>query len=156
MIFLVLSTRRSSGSHPRDLRVLHDVEARNGDVSRINEPPGEWDSVRDRFVSQQGDSAATENLQDETVGEHVDDLPEGSIQQRKTPKKTIPQPKRQKVLEDVHTNHVGLDTEKVGGVQESVGSGAGAETKAPEMEEGAREKPAVDIYDAADGVTYFL
>jgi len=159
VIFLVLSTRRSSGSHPRDLRVLHDVEGKNGDSSRINEPPGKWDSVGDRFISQQGDSAATEELQDETPGEvvkQVDDLPEGSVQQRKTPKKTTPRPKQQKVLEDVHTNRVGLDSQKVGSVQENVGTGAAAETKAPEKEDKAKEKPAVRLYDAADGITCSL
>jgi TolA-binding protein len=151
ILFLVLSTRRSTGAHPRDLRgELRDVDERDARLSRIKEPPGEWDPEADRFVNQQGDGDGEgKGLQEQIdeIARQMDDLPDEPIQ-RKTLKKNNQQQQQQKTLEDVDSERV-VDTGRVGGVAQV--DGAGAETKPAEK---AEEKPAQNVYDAADGMVW--
>jgi hypothetical protein len=130
------------------LRGLRDVDERQGRLARIKEPPGKWDPAEDRFVNQQGDGVEGKGLQEQIdeIARQMDDLPDEPIQ-RKTPKKNNQQQQQQqKTVED---DSEGADTGRVGGVDQV--DGVGAETKPVEKVEKAEEKPAQNVYDAADG-----
>jgi glutaredoxin len=155
ILFLVLSTRRSTGAHPRDLRGgLRDVDEQEARLTRIKEPPGKWDPVADRFVNQQGDVGEGKGLQEQIdeIIKQMDDLPDEPAPRRKTPKKNNQQ---QKTLEDVDSERV-VDAGRVGVVAQV--DGAGSETKPAETAEKPEEKPAQNVYDATDGIPcdYFI
>ena len=140
VMFLLLSTRRSTGSHPRDLRGLRDVEgstAEDDSRARINEPPGKWDPLGDRFVNQHGGAVGNNNFQEqiEDISMENDNVPEDESIRRKTPKK--------KPLEDVNPDRAMSDMTKAGDAQESIGA---------EGNEESEKGSSVKEYDAADGI----
>ena len=111
LVFFFLSSRKS-GSHPRDLQRGRFQEGHNELRPMINEPPGKWDPIEDKFKNQEQIASGEGN----DIGKYgVDE----SIE-RKTPKKG-PQ--------NIHK-------EVVGGKEET---GSGMEPKKHELQGGGRE-----------------
>src|SRR5271170_4343062 len=96
--FLVFTTRKSTGSHPRDLHGTNSLPSRHDASAQhhrdelrpiIKEPPGKWDPVEDRFQDQKAVSGGSRGALQEQLDEIAKqpfDLPAEGIQ-RKTPKK---------------------------------------------------------------------
>jgi hypothetical protein len=93
--FLLFASRKSTGSHPRDLHgstslpSRHDASAKHELRPIIKEPPGKWDPVEDRFHDEKaasgGNHGALQAQLDE-IAKQAFDLPAEGMQ-RKTPKK---------------------------------------------------------------------
>jgi len=85
--FMLITSRRSSGSHPKDMRAGNREKQRQQTLHPIiKEPPGKWDPEDDQFVQQHEASGVGDvHIDDIDPSKHQDLAAEGI--KRKTPQK---------------------------------------------------------------------
>jgi len=146
ILFLIITTRKSSGSHPRDLHNsrFKDTEHRDKLHTILKEPPGKWDPVEDRFKDQNAGDKIPKELQDQldAIARGALDMPEELLRRKPIRKEGQGDSKR---LENLAKGQPEPEKKESGAGAGAGGSGAVVVEQQPEV---------LNEYDPAQGTLF--